>query len=48
MSLAEAIEQSGSKEVNNNKDVRISVLKDRKITITTANVITTGEILLTA
>lgn len=47
MSLAELIEQSSSKRVNDNKDVRISVVKGKKITITTISVIFAGGKLLT-
>lgn len=37
MGLAEPIEQSGDEEVDKNKDVRVSAVKNRKITTTTAN-----------
>ena len=37
MSLAELAKQSGGKKVNDNKDVKISVVKRRKITTTIAS-----------
>ena len=39
MDIAEIIKQNGSEEVNNNKNVRVSVVKGRKITTTTASAI---------
>ena len=47
MSLVEPTKQSGSKVVNNNKDVQISVVKDRKIIITTTSTILASRKLLT-
>ena len=42
MSLAEPIKQNGSEEVDNDKDVRVSVVRGKKITITTACAILAG------
>ncbi len=47
MGLAEPIEQSDSEEVDDNKDVRVSAVKGRKITTTTTNAIPAGGKLLT-
>ncbi len=48
MDLAEPKEQSGSEQVNDNEDVRVSAVRGRKITITTASVIPVGRKLSTA
>lgn len=47
MSLMEPIKQSSSDEVNENKDVKISIVKSKKITITIINTISAGIKLLT-
>ncbi len=39
MSLGEPTEQSGSEEVNDDKDVRVLAVRGRKIITTTASVI---------
>ena len=41
MSLLQLIELNSNKEVNDNKDVKVSAVKDRKISITTTSVIPT-------
>lgn len=46
MGQAKLIEQNGSKKVNNNKDLRVSAIKSKKITITTASIIFAGKKLL--
>ena len=46
--LAELTKQNGSKEVNNNKDVRVLPVRGRKITITTTTAIPAGGKLSTA
>ena len=48
MSLAKSTEQSGSKKVDDNKDVKVSAVKDRKITTITTNAIPAGGKLLMA
>ena len=47
MSLAKSTEQNSSKKVDNDKIVRILVIKDRKIIITTASAILASKKLLT-
>ncbi len=42
MGLAEPIEQSDSEEVDDNKDVRVSAVRGRKITTTTTSAIPAG------
>lgn len=42
MGLAKFTEYNGSKKVDNNKDVRVSVVRGRKIPITTTSVIFVG------
>lgn len=39
MGLAKSIKQNSSKKVNNNKDIRVLVIKSRKIPINTASAI---------
>ncbi len=39
MGLAEPTKRGGSEEVDNDKDIRVSEVKDRKITTTTASAI---------
>ena len=39
MSLTEPKEQSGNEKIDNNKDIRVSAVRGRKITITTISVI---------
>ncbi len=48
MGLVKPTEQSGDKKVDDNKDVRVSAVKGRKITTTTISAIFTGGKLLTA
>ena len=48
MILAEPIEQSDNKKVNDNKDVKVLVVKSRKITITTVSTIFVDRKLSTA
>ena len=48
MSLAEPTKQSDSEEIDNNKDIRISIVRGRKIIITTASAIFVGGKLLMA
>lgn len=42
MSLAEPIEQSGNKKVDDDEDVRVLAVRGRKITTTTISTIPTG------
>ncbi len=42
MGLAEPIEQSGSRKVDNNEDVKVSAVRCRRITTTTASAILAG------
>ncbi len=42
MSLTELIEQSGKEKVNDYKDVKVSVIRDKKITTTIASIILAG------
>lgn len=42
MSLAKSIKQNSSEKVNNNKDVRVLIVKSRKIFINTASTILTS------
>ena len=42
------MEQNGSEEVDNNKDVRVLIVKDRKILITTTSVIPVSRKLSTS
>lgn len=48
MSLAKSTKQNSSEEVNKNKDIRVSVIRGRKITITTTSAILAGGKLSTA
>lgn len=48
MDLAKPIDQNGSKKIDDNKNIKIPVLKGRKIIITTANTISVCRKLLTA
>ncbi len=48
MGLAEPTEQNGSEEVNDDKDIKVSAVRGKKITITTVSTILTGGKLLTA
>lgn len=48
MSLAKSTKQNSSEEVNENKDIRVSVIRSRKITITTLSAIPAGGKLSTA
>ncbi len=47
MGLAKPKEQSGGEEVNDNKYVRVLIVKGKKITTTTTSVILVGGKLLT-
>ena len=42
MGLAKPIEQSGNEKVDDNKDVKVSAVKGRKITTTIASAISAG------
>ena len=47
MSLIKLIKQSNSKKVDNNKDIRVLAVKNRKITITTISTIfVSGKLLI--
>ncbi len=48
MGLTEPTERGGSENVDDNKDVRVSAVRGRKITTTTASAIPTGRKLSTA
>lgn len=49
MGLAEPIEQGDSEEVDDDKDVRVSIVKDRKIITTIASAIpASGKLLMTS
>ena len=48
MSLAEPTEQNSSEKFDDNKDVRISTVRDSKITIITASALLAGGKLSTA
>ena len=48
MGLAEPTEQSGAEEVDDDEDVRVSAVRGRKITTTTASTIPAGGRLSTA
>ncbi len=48
MGLAEPTERGGSEEVDDDKDVRVSAVRGRKITTTTASAIPTSGKLSTA
>ncbi len=48
MGLAKPTEQSGSEEVDDNGDIKVSEVRGRKITITNASVIPVGRKLSTA
>lgn len=42
MGLTKPTEQTGSEEVDNDKDVRVSMVRNRKITITNTSIVLAG------